>query len=104
MRYLGYQKDSEEMLRPRLQAINVPSGEIDYWYRNCEQESVPHTFCRKVRYLLQHCCHNNWPKAMPYQPSMQGVFTDSSKGRSLTGSLRNSNKYASAIIAPPVHW
>jgi hypothetical protein len=40
---------------------------------------------------------------MPYQPSVQGFFTNSSKG-SLKGILHNSNKYVSAVIAPPVRW
>jgi hypothetical protein len=63
----------------------------------------PILFSGRFLYLLQYCCHNNWLKAMPYQPSVQGFFIDSFK-RSLTGILHNSNKYASAIIPPPVHW
>lgn len=57
----------------------------------------PILFAGRFAHLLQHCCHNNWLKAMPYQPRVQGFFIDSSK-RSLTGILHNSNKY------PSVHW
>jgi hypothetical protein len=63
----------------------------------------PILFAGRIAYLLQNCCHNNWPTAMPYKSSVQRFFIDSSK-RSLTGILHNSNKYASVIIPPPVHW